>query len=292
MSKFTQYIKRTLRYIFHGVPVVINKVEPKVSVLSKNELLKGRTALITGGTKGIGKSIAEAFLNAGANIIITSRNQSSANTIAEELKCKYSSQLIVGVELDNRDVNSISSKLDEITSIIAPHQISILVNNAGVLGGNIGHTSVEEWDNVIDANLRGVFFMSEYVVEYMKKNSIQGNILMIASSSSLRPAISAYTISKWGLRSFTLGLAKVCAPLGITVNGIAPGPTATAMLNKEDVSDIYRPSSPISRYSLPEEIANMAVILSSDMGRSVVGDIVYMTGGAGLITFDDVEYNL
>ena len=98
MSKLTQYIKRTLRYIFRGVPVVINKVEPKIAVLSQNELLKGRTALITGGTRGIGKAIAVAFLSAGADVIITSRQQSSVDIVVQELKAKFPLRNIYGVE--------------------------------------------------------------------------------------------------------------------------------------------------------------------------------------------------
>ena len=125
----------------------------------------------------------------------------------------------------------------------------------------------------------------------MKENSISGNILNIASSSSLRPAASAYTLTKWGTRGLTLGLAKTFAPYGITVNGIAPGPTATPMLNKKEGDDLAFPGNPLGRFALPEEIANMAVFLVSDMGRSIVGDIVYMTGGSGLVTFDDVTYN-
>ena len=108
--------------------------------------------------------------------------------------------------------------------------IDILVNNAGVLGASMPNATEEEFDKVIDTNLKGVFFLSQLVGKYMKENKIEGNILNVGSSSSLRPAISAYTLSKWGIRGLTLGLAKALAPYGITVNGIAPGPTMTPML--------------------------------------------------------------
>ena len=125
----------------------------------------------------------------------------------------------------------------------------------------------------------------------MKQQNIAGNILNIASSSSFRPASSAYTISKWGVRGLTLGLAKSFSPYGIVVNGVAPGPTATPMLLKDKKDDLTFERNPLGRFALPEEIANMAVFLVSDMGRTIVGDIVCMTGGAGVITFDDVNYN-
>ncbi len=140
-------------------------------------------------------------------------------------------------------------------------------------------------------NLNGTFFLSKTVAKYMIQNGIKGNILNIASSSSLRPAASAYTFSKWGIRGFTLGLAKTLAPYGITVNGLAPGPTATPMLHR-DGHDITFEKNPMGRFAMPEEIANMAAVLVSDIGRMVVGDIVYMTGGAGVITYDDIEYKI
>ena len=168
--------------------------------------------------------------------------------------------------------------------------IDILVNNAGVLGASMPNAREEEFDRVIDTNLKGVFFLSQLFGKYMKENKITGNILNVGSSSCLRPAISAYTLSKWGIRGLTLGLAKSLAPYGITVNGIAPGPTATPMLLKDDLNNITNNGNPIGRYALPEEIANMAVILVSPMGQTIVGDMVYMTGGAGVVTNDDIEY--
>lgn len=124
----------------------------------------------------------------------------------------------------------------------------------------------------------------------MKDHNIKGNILNISSSSGIRPAVSAYALSKWGIQGLTLGLAKSLAPYGIVVNSIAPGPTATPMLLGNDIQNINRPRLPSGRYAMPCEIANMAVMLVSEMGRTIVGDTIYMTGGAGLITFDDIDY--
>lgn len=170
------------------------------------------------------------------------------------------------MQLDNNTPASFSTKLDEILAKISPFQIDILVNNAGVGGGDISNTTEEEFDQVIQTNLKGTFFLSRIVAKYMINNNIQGNILNIASSSSLRPAASAYTFSKWGIRGFTLGLAKTLAPYGITVNGLAPGPTATPMLNR-DGNNITFEQNPMGRFAMPEEIANMAVVLVSGMGK-------------------------
>lgn len=157
-------------------------------------------------------------------------------------------------------------------------------------GGNISNITEQEYNTIMDTNLKGAVFLSKLIGNYMKEANINGNILNIASSSSFRPAASAYTISKWGIRGLTLGLAKSLIPYGIVVNGIAPGPTATPMLLKGENDNLAFDLNPLGRFALPEEIANMAVFLTSDMGRTIVGDIICMTGGAGLITFDDVYY--
>ena len=191
--------------------------------------------------------------------------------------------------MDNTKISTFESTFNEVLSMLDKRQIDILVNNAGILGGHISNATEEEYSQVLDTNLKSVFFLSQLVGKYMKNNNIAGNILNIASSSSLRPAVSAYTLSKWGIRGLTLGLARVLAPYGITVNGIAPGPTATPMLIKDSLKNLAV-NNPLGRYALPEEIANMAVVLTSDMGRSIVGDIIYMTGGSALVSFEDMNY--
>lgn len=149
-----------------------------------------------------------------------------------------------------------------------------------------------EFDAIINTNMKGVFFLSRIAARHMLKLGIKGNILNVCSSSSLRPANSAYTMSKWAVRSLTEGLARMLIPYDIVVNGIAPGPTATPMLMKDGVvDDLNLPNNLTGRYALPEEIANMAVVLVSGMCRMVVGDILYMTGGSGLIYHEDLCYH-
>lgn len=284
-----QIVKRIVKYILYGIPQVKT---PIVVSVNFNDLLRGRVALVTGGTSGIGKAIAEAFLKCGATVVITGRTQSKIDIVLESLD-KFTSQhnSVFGFELNNSKPSSFEAQIKMILDAISPLKIDILVNNAGVGGGDISNTTEDEFDNVLQTNLKGCFFLSKLIYKYMIDNKIMGNILNIASSSSLRPAASAYTLSKWGIRGFTLGLAKTLEPYGITVNGLAPGPTATPMLGR-DASDISFPQNPAGRYAMPEEIANMAVVLVSGMGKMVVGDIVYMTGGAGVITYDDIKYSI
>lgn len=163
-----------------------------------------------------------------------------------------------------------------------------MVNNAGVINKTFfGSTQEMDFDLVIDTDLKGPYFLSELFAAYMKENNIRGNILNVSSSSAIRPASNSYGLAKWGIRGMTLGLAKHLSADEIVVNAIAPGPTATSMLLTSDDKDINRPSSPSERYATPEEIANLSVVLVSDLGRMINGDTVYVTGGCGLLTFDD-----
>lgn len=289
-----QLTKKILKSVLNNLPT--QKVYAEVYSLGLNELLEGRTALVTGGTSGIGYEIAKAFLNSGCNVVITGRFTEQIQIAVNNLKKETSNRrAVLGVAMDNSKVetfedcmNIILTKLEKLN--LMP-RIDILVNNAGQLGGDIRSTTEQNYDAVLNVNLKGAFFLSRLVAKHMIEMNSSGNILNIGSSSCLRPAISAYTLSKWGLRALTLGLAKTYAPYGITVNGLAPGPTATAMLSKDKHSNIANDKSPIGRYIMPEEISNMAVILVSPIGRSIVGDMIYMTGGAGLITYDDIDYS-
>lgn len=287
--KIKNLIKKGLKICFAYRPVYTTA---NILTLPPSDLLKGRKALITGGTSGIGFAIAKSFLASGAVVCITGRDKVKLNKACEELgniNNAYKERIHAFV-FDVKDVRLFPQKIEEILDSLGG--IDILVNNAGVRGGQISTVSEAEYDTIMNTNLRGTFFLSKIISSYMIKNNIKGNILNIASASGIRPANSAYTLSKWGIRGLTLGLAKMLIPYGIVVNGIAPGPTATPMLMDNGFKNITHNDNPLKRYALPEEIANMAVFLVSAMGNTIVGDIIYMTGGAGLITIDDINYKI
>lgn len=278
-------IKRAIRKFIksrYGTFVTAN-----ISTLGRNELLCGRSALVTGGTTGIGKAIVEAFLNAGADVVFTSRTEEKAEKVQKELQLKHPERKVYGIKMNMMDVDSFPSIFEDVLGKLG--KMDILVNNAGIGEGWWCHTTVEEWDDVIKTNLRGPFFLTEIVGRYMRDKHIHGNILNICSSAALRPANTAYRLSKWSMRAFTLGLAKTLIPYDIVVNGIAPGPTATAMMGKTNNDNLSKPGNPSGRMATPEEIANMAVIYVSDMARTIVGDIAYMAGGSGVLTVDDTN---
>lgn len=284
----SSYLKKTVKGLINGTLV---RKEPVYVPKFQGSLLEGRSALVTGGTGGIGYAIAEAFLANGAEVVITGRSQRRVDAAAERLNEGLESGRAHGMALDSSDPKAIQEEVPRCESLTSSGRIDILVNNAGVLrGGPLGAVTAEDFDAVMAVNLRGTFLLSQEVARRMVEQGVKGNILNIASSSSLRPAVSPYTMSKWGVRGLTLGLAKALIPHGIVVNGLAPGPTATPMLLGDDAGHLENDRVPAGRYAAPEEIANMAVVLTSSLGRMVVGDIVYMTGGSGLITYDDTDY--
>lgn len=275
------------------IKVVLEKKQPKIIVrptiisLAPNKLLNGHSVLVTGGTSGIGYAIAKACLLAGADVVITSRDERRADSTVAKIKQETSCENIYGISLDLMDAHTFNNTINRVNTLISS-KVDMLVNNAGIASSSESD-AILDYDKVLQSNLKGTYFLSISFAEYLRKEGISGHILNVASSSSSRPAITPYAISKWGIKGLTLGLAKKYIKNNIVINGIAPGPMATPMLNRTS-DDISNPRNPIGRLVLPEEVASMSVVLLSSIGDSVVGDIVYMSGGAGLITFDDVDY--
>ena len=135
----------------------------------------------------------------------------------------------------------------------------------------------------MNLNLKSTYFLSQTVAKYMIKNKIKGHILMISSNRAVEPSWSPYSISKLGLNGITRGLAKELLKYNIIVNGIAPGPTATSMQDYQNGDSIETNQNLIERYTMPEEVAEYALLLVSDLGNTIIGDTIYMTGGRGII---------
>ena len=286
MSGIFDKLKRKIKTItFKKIPVEIPTLY--------GEVLKGKVAVVTGGTTGIGFEIAKAFIHNGASVIITGRDNDRIANAVVKLKNEISDNeniFVCGEVLDNTMTTQIEERWKQILSHIENKHIDILVNNAGVISKtHFGKTDEKDYNLVMETNLKGTYFLSEIVSNYMIENGIKGNILNISSSAALRPAVSAYSMAKWAIHGLTLGMAKKLSPYGIVVNSIAPGPTATRMLQSDNIININRMSSPSERYATASEIANLAVIMVSDMSKMVNGDTMYATGGCGLLTFDDYD---
>lgn len=241
------------------------------------DLLKGRRAFITGGSRGIGYAIAEAFLRAGAEVVISGRDKEK---LTEAVKILSSIGSISFAELDNTKTDAFSQVLDEI------QPFDILVNNAGYVGGGtFGCTEESEYDKVLDTNLKGGYFLSQEVSRRWIKLGVKGNILNVCSASSLRPGDSPYILSKWGMRALTIGMAKRLIKYNIVVNGLAPGCTDTELFSQG--GDLANARNPTGRLVTRVEVANLAVVMVSSLSRMVVGDVLYVTGGGAITTFDD-----
>lgn len=271
----------------------MNDIEFEIPVWTQ-KVLTGRNAVITGGTSGIGFAIADTFLNADcANVLITSRNEERLECSLQALTDKHPDKAghIFGTILNLDKTDEFNGAFLKMCSLLGENKIDIWVNNAGIFfDTKFGEVSEEEWDSLMDTNLKAQYFLSQIISTYMIEENIKGNILNICSSSSYRPSIDPYMLSKLGMRGLTLGMAKKLIPYGIVVNGIAPGRTFTPMLHKKEGDSILNPKTPAGRYILPQEIANLAVFLTSPMGRMIVGDVVKMTGGSAVTTYDDVRY--
>lgn len=272
------FLRRVKRYLARHLRGPVQYVPVRIPVL-QSELLKGRKAVITGGSSGIGLAIAKAYLTNGASVVITGRD---AAKLSEARKLLAADAHVETLVMDNVAPESFEAALSAIGDF------DILVNNAGYVGGGVfGSTQVAEFDKVLDTNLRGAYFLSQVVANSWIKKGIKGNILNICSASSLRPGESPYILSKWGLRALTIGMAKKLIPQGIVVNGLAPGCTDTPQFCPNPEESINNPRNPTGRLVTVEEVANMAVVLVSSLARMVVGDVMYITGGGAITTLDD-----
>lgn len=270
--------KRLARNIASAIK--IKNVVPIYKVVPQNREFNGKVALITGGTGGIGKEVAKVLLESGCNVIIAGSKNESVSATLDEIKNDHAK----GIVIDFSRINEFKDKIESAISLFG--KIDIYINCVGVHTNNANFWNIteNEYSRVMNLNLKSEFFMCQAIAKYMKEHNINGNILLVSSTRGFEPAWSPYGISKWGSNGLIKGLAKILAPFGITVNGIAPGTTATSLVGAEKGKTIYTEENMSGRYIMPLEVAQLAKYLVSPACKMINGEIITISGGRG--TFD------
>jgi 3-oxoacyl-[acyl-carrier protein] reductase len=246
-------------------------------------LLEGKTALVTGGTRGIGKAIAQILAKNGAHVIIFGTNEDRAQQALEEIKKeKQLDKQTFGYKIvDVSKHNEVLAALDEVYKQWP--QLDIVVNNAGITKDNFLMKMTEaDWDAVLDVNLKSVYSVCHAVVKPMMK-ARAGKIINITSVIGLTGNAGQvnYSASKFGVVGFTRSLALELAKRGISVNCIAPGfieTDMTSVLTEAQKEEILK-KVPMQKLGKPEDIAQTALFLASSMSDYITGQVITVDGG-------------
>jgi len=242
--------------------------------------LAGRTAIVTGATRGIGRVIALKLAQEGANISFNYlKNKKLADSLIDEIE-KYGVK-VLGFKVDVRDFDKVQKMKDTILDKLGA--VHILINNAGITKDvSLAMMTQEDWDSVVDSNLKGTFNITKaFIFTFMKQKF--GDIINISSLSGLMGMAGQtnYSASKGGIISFTKSLAKEVAPFNIRVNAVAPGFIETDMvanLNHSKILDLI----PMKRLGKPEEVAEVVNFLLQKNSAYITGQVIRIDGGLGM----------
>jgi 3-oxoacyl-[acyl-carrier protein] reductase len=245
--------------------------------------LSGQVAIITGGSRGLGRAIALLFAQAGANLVVNYvKNKTAADELKQEAE-KFGVEVLV--EQGNIANYADCKRILEYT-LRQFNKVNILVNNAGIWEqANIGDITPDSWQRVIDVNLTGVYNFTNLVVPVMKEQK-HGNIINISSRCSRRGEASAssYVATKAALNGFTRSIALELGAYNIRANGVAPAWIYSDMtyehLEKEGVEEEILKTIPLGRIGDPEDVANLCLFLASDLSSYITGETIFLSGGS------------
>ncbi|MEW6100888.1 MAG: 3-oxoacyl-[acyl-carrier-protein] reductase [Candidatus Omnitrophota bacterium] len=245
--------------------------------------MKGKVAVITGGSRGIGKACCLELAKLGADIVFTfNKSKTEANALKKEIKALGVDCLSLQVDVkDYEQCRSLAEK-----TLKKFKKIDILINNAGIIRDKaMLMMSREDWLDVIDTNLNGYFNVTKhFTIPFMKQK--QGCIINITSLSGIigLPRQANYAASKGGIISFTRSLAKELAGFNIRVNAIAPGFIQTDMVKdlRPEMLQRIMPMIPLERFGTPEEVSRVVAFLASEEANYITGQVIRVDGGLGM----------
>ncbi len=251
------------------------KITADISYLNPQNRLKGKRIVVTGGSRGIGKAIANKLIKEGAQVIITGRNEESLKKCSEELGCKY-------LILDMLDISNFDSFIENAESELGG--LDCLVNNAGVSlhEKTFFDVTEETFDVQVNTNFKGPLFLTQAFLNKLRSKNSSGNVLFISSETGITMDIRPYGYTKAAINSMVQGLAYVLAKDNIRINAIAPGITATEMTGFSADKNLYCQSNMTDRVYLPEEVAELACFLLSDVSGSISGQIIACNNGRSI----------
>lgn len=241
--------------------------------------MKGRVGLVTGGTRGIGKAIAEGLAKKGVNLVVAGRNLIAANEVAVSLSA--TGARVLGMKLDVSKSEEVEKVFEEIRKEFG--RLDILINNAGITkDGLLMRMKEDAWDSVMAINLKGVFLCSREAIKDMAKQRY-GRIVNITSVAAFmgNPGQANYSASKAGIVGFTKTVAREYAGRGITVNAVAPGFIKTAMTDvlPENIKEDMKKLIPLGRFGTVEDVASAVVYLVSPDSGYITGQVIHVNGG-------------
>lgn len=255
----------------------------KNALLKEDNMLRGKCAIVTGAGRGLGRAIALKLAELGANIVVNYRNsEKEAEELIEEIKAKGVEGLMIKADVSNFDQSQELIK----AAVEKFGKIDILVNNAGITKDTLLlRMKEEDFDRVIDINLKGCFNVTKHVSAIMLKQK-SGRIINISSVIGIvgNAGQTNYAASKAGIIGFTKACAKELGSRGITVNAVAPGFIETEMT--EVLSDKVKEASinniPLKRFGSPTDVANLVAFLAADESAYITGQIINVDGGMAM----------
>ncbi|HLI00067.1 MAG TPA: SDR family NAD(P)-dependent oxidoreductase [Acidimicrobiales bacterium] len=255
--------------------------------------LRGQVAIVTGAARGIGRTIAEAYVAEGMHTVVLDINADGLKTLADELAERGQSAAVQVVDV--RSVEAVEQAVADTMERFG--RIDVLVNNAGVAGGGpVDTLSEERWQHNIDVNLTGVFHMCRAVIPHMKRQH-RGRIINASSFAAIVPSVggAAYAASKAGVHYLTRVLAGELGPWDITVNAYAPGMVPTQMNHFADLpperQETLLDMLTLRRWGERADIANLMVFLASDAASYITGTLVDVSGGKLAVQRPNAAYD-